>query len=497
MDTKTWKLGAAALVLLAVGVAIGWSLSPQKHVEPAAASAPAAKQERKVLYWYDPMQPTQKFDQPGKSPFMDMQHTPRYADEEAGAAAGVAVSPQAVQSLGLRVARVETMAVGASVDAVGSLQLSERDVAIVQARSAGFVERVYARAPGDVIAAGAPLADLLLPDWVAAQREFLAVKALADDSLTAAARQRLALLGMSAALIAKVERTGQVQATNTVVAPIGGVISELAVRPGMTVSAGMTLARINGLGTLWLDVAVPEAQAAAVRPGQAAQVRFAAFPGEVFKARIALVLPESNRESRTLRVRIELPNPGQRLKTGMFAQVALLGPQTQALVVPSEAVIRTGRRSLVYVVEGPGRYRPVEIDLGPELDGKLVVRRGLEPGQEVVASAQFLVDSEASLKGIGAAAPAAPVARSPSAPAAPSYSSTGKVVELAGDSVMISHAAIPALRWPAMTMGFKVTDAGLKDRLKVGQAVSFSFVQQGDDYLLTQAQPAAAAGSRP
>ena len=522
MNTSNLKF-AAGLGLLAAGIAIGWGLSNWKPADHAAhtASAPAAsaiaaasatdaKQERKVMYWYDPMVPMQKFDKPGKSPFMDMQLVPKYADESGGTGAGagpaVTVSSQAVQSLGVRLATVEKISVAATIDAVGSLQLSERDVSIVQARSGGFVERVYAHAPGDVIAAGAPLVDLLLPEWVAAQREFLAVKAMGDEAITAAARQRLALLGMPAAVIAQVERSGQTQGGYTVTAPSGGVIAELMVRAGMTVSQGVSLARINGLGTVWLEVAVPEAQAGAVRPGQGAEARLVAYPGEVFQGKVAAILPESSRDSRTLRVRIELPNPAQRLKAGMFAQVALRGPQTEAIVVPSEAVIRTGKRAVVYVVDAPGRYRPVEIGIGAEVGGNLVVQRGLESGQQVVASSQFLIDSEASMRGV---VPAAPMANTASATPAvmapvaakteqsPSYDTTGTVVELSGDSVMLSHEAIPALKWPPMTMGFKLADPRLKDALRPKQSVEFSFTRRGDDYVITAVKPAATAGRRP
>ena len=163
--------------------------------------------------------------------------------------------------------RCEKRAVGAAIDAVGTVQLNERDISIVQARTAGFVERVYARAPGDVIAAGAPLVDVLNPEWLAAQQEYLAVKRTGDDALTQAARSRLTLLGMPAALVEQADRSGQPVAVQTITAPIGGVIAELMVRQGMTVAAGMTLARINGLATVWLEVALPEAQAATVRAG--------------------------------------------------------------------------------------------------------------------------------------------------------------------------------------------------------------------------------------
>jgi len=404
MRTKQWVV---ALVLVAVGVGLGWTMARRTPAPDVGATAPASS-ERKVLYWYDPMVPTQKFDKPGKSPFMDMELEPRYADEGGADAPGLSVSPQAIQSLGLRTATVERRSIAGHVEAVGTVQLNDREVSIVQSRSNGFVEKVYARAPGDVVAAGAPLVDLLLPEWVAAQREFLAVRALGDAALTAAARQRLTLLGMTEALIAQVEISGQPQARHTITAPGGGLIAELMVRQGMTVTPGMSLARINGLGSLWVEVAVPEAQAGALHIGQAVELRLAAFPSETFRARVISVLAETSRETRTLRVRLELPNPAQRLKAGMSVQASLRGPSQDLLVLPSEAVIRTGKRALVYVVDAPGKFRPVEVGLGREIDDLLVVLAGLEAGQQVVASAQFLIDSEASLRGLLPVPPAVP-----------------------------------------------------------------------------------------
>jgi Cu(I)/Ag(I) efflux system membrane fusion protein len=398
------------VAVLAAGIAVGWSLaswrSGASHAghNDAAATAPttppSSPSERKVLYWYDPMVPTQKFDKPGKSPFMDMQLVPRYADEGDSATPGVAVSSQAAQSLGVRLSTVEKRVVGAAIDAVGTVQLNERDISIVQARTAGFVERVYARAPGDVVAAGAPLVDVLNPEWLAAQQEYLAVKRTGDDALTQAARARLTLLGMPAALVEQADRSGQPVSLHTITAPIGGVIAELMVRQGMTVSAGMTLARINGLATVWLEVALPEAQAATIVPGQPVEARFPSLPGQVVMGHVAAVLPEANRDTRTLRLRIELPNPGQRLRAGLFAQVSLRGPRHEALVVPAESLIRTGKRVLVYVQEAPGRFRPVEVQIGEQFDDRVVVRQGLAAGQQVVSSGQFLIDSEASLQGL-------------------------------------------------------------------------------------------------
>jgi membrane fusion protein, copper/silver efflux system len=421
-----------------------------------------------------------------------MQLVPRYADEgESGNAGGLRISTQAQQTLGLRLATVERRSIGATIETVGTVQLNERDVSIVQARSAGFVERVYARAPGDVVAASAPLVDLLIPEWLGAQQEYLAVKATGDAALTQAARSRLILLGMPAALIERAEQTGQAIALHTITAPSGGVITELVVRQGMSVAPGMTLARINGLGTVWLEAALPESLAATIQPGQAVEARFPALPGQVIKGKVAAVLSEANLETRTLRLRIELPNPGQRLKAGMFAQVSLRGSTREALVVPAEAVIRTGKRALVYVSEPPGRYRPVEVEIGEQVDELIVVRGGLSAGQQVVASGQFLVDSEASLQGVMArgAPAAASAAAAPAHAQATVYRSTGVVVEIEADSLTLEHAPVPELKWPAMTMPFKLGDKALVRGLTKGRSVSFSFDKQGDDYRVTGIVP--------
>jgi Cu(I)/Ag(I) efflux system membrane fusion protein len=510
------------LLLVAAGLVVGGLgvlLAGHRDEGQLAAPSSAASAERKVLYWYDPMVPGQKFDKPGKSPFMDMQLVPRYADEadpNASAAAGPAlsVSTQAQQALGLRLATVEQRAMGASIDAVGTVQLNERDIAIVQARTAGFVERVYARAPGDVVAAGAPLVDVLNPDWLGAQQEYLAVKATGDAALTRATRQRLVLLGMPTALIDRVDQAGQPIALQTITAPLGGVITELMVRAGMSLAPGMTLARINGLGTVWLEAALPESLAAGIAPGQAVQARFPALPGEVVNGKVAAVLPEANRDTRTLRLRIELPNPGQRLRAGLFAQVSLRAAPQNALVVPAEAVIRTGQRALVYLADANGRFRPVEVQIGDQVGEQIVVRSGLTAGQQVVASGQFLLDSEASLQGVMARqgpAPAAAAATSASAPtsgmtgnamagmaAAPApaagavYQAKGRVEEVDGDTITLQHEPVPALKWPGMTMPFDLASPQLAKGLKPGQAVDFEFRKGEAGFVITRITPTGA-----
>ncbi|WP_319798392.1 efflux RND transporter periplasmic adaptor subunit [Nitrobacter sp.] len=396
---RGWLFGGAAALALAAG-GIGFTLADKgSHAERPPESRPAA---RKILYWYDPMIPAEHHAGPGLSS-MGMQTIPRYADEgDATDAPGVSVDPAASQTLGLRIVAARRGTLAGSLTATGTIDFNQRDVAIVQARAGGFVQRVYARAPGDVVGAGAPLADLLIPEWAGAQAEYLAVRRTGNVALTQAARQRLALLGMPAGTIAAIERGGRPHNVMTISTPTGGVIKSLGVRVGMTVAAGQTLAEINGLGTVWLNAAVPEAVAGQLRPGQPVQATFAAFPGETLSGRVSAILPDIQTDSRTLTVRIELPNRAGRLKPGMFATISFGGSAQPALLVPSEALIRTGKRTLVMLALGKGHYRPAEVRIGRESDDETEIIAGLDEGEKIVASGQFLIDSEASLSGVKA-----------------------------------------------------------------------------------------------
>ncbi|WPC06816.1 efflux RND transporter periplasmic adaptor subunit [Pseudomonas benzenivorans] len=464
---------------LALGGTAGYWLAGQRHgAMPTQAAAPAAPGEKAVLYWYDPMYPQQKFDQPGKSPFMDMDLVPRYADD-AGDSAALSIDPRVTQNLGMRLATVSRGSLAGELELVGSLTFDDRAVALVQARSGGFVERVYRRANEDLLAAGDPLADLLVPEWSAAQEEFLALRTVGDAGLLAAARQRLRLAGMPAELIARVERSGRVQPSWTLTSPIAGVLRELEVREGMTLGTGATLARINGLERVWLEVAVPEAEASGLGAGQGVEVRLPAFPGQVQAARIDAVLPQANLDSRTLRLRIELDNPQGRLRPGMTAQVRLQrAGEPDTLLLPNEAVIRTGRRALVMLAEAEGRYRPVEVRLGRESTAQVEVVQGLEAGQQVVASGQFLLDSEASLRGLPAQALDAP-----SAQAAPAlHEAEGRIERIEARALTISHGPFRTLGMPGMTMRFPLAEAALARGLRVGDRVRFA-VGESDEGL--------------
>jgi Cu(I)/Ag(I) efflux system membrane fusion protein len=402
MSNTRLAIAAAGLVLVAGGAGYGLAQLGRDKTPPSSS---AVKAERKVLYWFDPMVPAQHFDKPGKSPYMDMPLTAKYADEGAdttAAAPGLKIDAGVIQKLGVRLASVESADFSQTLDVSGTIDFNQRNVAILQPRAGGFVQRVYPRAPGDLVKAGAPIADILVPGWAGAQAEFLAIRRTGDAGLLAAARQRLLLLGMSSEVISAVERDGRTRDTTTVTAPIAGLIQTLDVRQGMTVSMGQTLAQISGLSSVWLNAAAPEAIGGEIRVGDTATAQLAAFPGETFSGRVVAILPTTQLDSHTLTVRIELANPRLRLKPGMYAQVHLQGPSHPALLVPSEAVIRTGKRAIVMAADDGGRFSPVEVRLGRDDGHRTEILSGLDDGQKVVASGQFLIDSEASLTGLKA-----------------------------------------------------------------------------------------------
>ena len=375
---------------------------------------------RRILYYQDPMVPGKRFDTPGKSPFMDMMLVPVLAEAPttaqptaqptpnaaAAPAGGVSVDPRIQQSLGVRTALVTEGVLQAPWSAVGSIAYNERDQSVLQARAAGYVEKLHVRATLDRVTRGQPFAELYVPDWVAAQEEFLGVKRAApgDSVLVAAARQRMKLVGMSDAQVARVDAANTVQPRLTLTAPSSGVVAELLAREGMSVAPGALLARINGLGTVWALADVPESQAAQVRPGTPVEARTPGVPGAVFRGVVQALLPEVNTATRTLKARIELVNPGPQLLPGMFVTLQFKGAlgADKAVLIPSEALIQTGRRSVVLLADDGGRFTPVDVVAGAEAGGQTEVKQGLKAGQRVVVSAQFLIDSEASLKGVEA-----------------------------------------------------------------------------------------------
>lgn len=458
---------------------------------------------REVLYYHDPMVPGRRFDAPAKSPFMDMMLVPQYAGGgSAGSASGAAadgaptitINSRIQQNLGIRTGTAVRGRLQPEVRALGNITFNERDQAVLQARAAGFVEKLHVRAALDVVRRGQPLVTLYVPDWVAAQQELLTVRQLAlpdtdKGPLLQAVRGRMRQLGMPEAIIAQVESRGTPMAQITLTAPISGVVSELMVREGMSLMPGAGLLRISGLSTVWAEAEVPESQASQIRVGEAITAQANAFPGEKFEGKVQALLPQIDPQTRTRKVRMEIRNPESRLVPGLFVEMRLSTPaRPEALLLPTEALIETGRRTLVMKSEGEGRFRPVEVTKGLVAGDRVEILTGLSEGDAVVLSGQFLVDSEASLKGVEA--------RSARTTTPATFEE-----QINPQTLSLTHPPIEALRWPQMTMDFRVNDTTqgkeLIPQLKSGAEVELEFeVQEGDVPLITRIRPKAQGAQR-
>lgn len=504
------------LVLLTLFAALGWYLGQKSAQKPMAKDNQATESTmaksnngvvqddsgKTVKYWYDPMVPNQKFDKPGKSPFMDMQLEPKYANTGSeGEEGGVAISSQTAQNLGFRLEEVSTKSFGESFSAVGRIEPDERRFYVVQTRVPGFVERLLVRAVGDPVKKGQKIAEIYAPDLLAAQQEYLTLLSLNnidnDNSLKKAARNRLKLLGMTEGEISSITKAGKSSPRFGLYAPASGVLTELGVREGGQLMAGSSLMQISDLFQVWVIAEVPERDAARLKPGMSADVELQSLPGEVFKGKVGYLYPMLNDTSRTLQIRIELPNKDNRLRPGMYANVGFTGQIHEALSISTETIIATGKRKIVIVKEKNG-YRPVEITTGQERDNYTEILDGLMEGEQVVASGQFLIDSEASLSGVltrlsqqdksldqgmnDMAMPMEePMGKSMDASMEKPMATKkmpfgrGKVIDVDDKlgKVTLDHEPIKELEWPSMTMGFKVKDSEQLKNLKAGDEVEF------------------------
>lgn len=359
----------------------------QRSDEPAA--------QREVLYWYDPMRPDVQFDAPGRSPFMDMDLVPKYADE--GGATVIEIAPGMVQNLGIRTARVDRGTFWQRVDTVGSVDFDPHRKTVIEARAEGWLAQLSVHAEGEQVRRGQVVATLDSPMLGAARQEYRLALESSDEGLIRAAAARLQRLGLDA------EAQSEKRSNPALVplrAPVSGVVTRIDVHAGARVGPKMPLMQIADLSRVWVTVEVPEAQLAWIRAGRPAEVRLPALPGEVLEAPIDYVFPQIDPATRTGRVRLILDNPDGRLQPGMVANVVLFGgARREVLLVPSEAVIQTGERSVVIVDLGEGRYAPQAVVVGAQRAGQTIIESGLDEGTSVVVSGQFLIDSEASLRG--------------------------------------------------------------------------------------------------
>ncbi|RDS81379.1 efflux RND transporter periplasmic adaptor subunit [Dyella psychrodurans] len=392
----TFAAVSIAVLLLVIGY-VGGRHTPSSSVPSVAATSKA--QDKKVLYWYDTMVPEQHFDHPGLSP-MGMQMVPKFAGEGTDPNI-VRIDPATVQNLGLRMAPVEHRVLASVSQVPGTVTWDLRQAITVSARVDGVISQLDVRAPYTTIRAGEPLATLLAPEWDSALAEYTSLQqAQSSDAkaLRAAARQRLDVMGLTDADIRSAHRGSN--GGITVHAPAGGVVTTLDVREGQRVTAGQTLMTVNGLSSVWVEAALPQAVAGTVRHGTPVTVTVDALPGRDFHGTVETLLPDIDTMTRTQRARIVLDNADGALSPGMFASVRVAPASGEAVpVVPNEALITSGAQARVIVVEGTGRFRPVAVRTGRSSEGYTEILAGLQGNEKVVISGQFLIDSEASLSG--------------------------------------------------------------------------------------------------
>jgi RND family efflux transporter MFP subunit len=394
----------------------GMNLVPLRGEAPASdqKGGQAATGEREILFYRNPMDPTITSPVPAKDE-MGMDYVPVYADEVNGTGAGatVTIDPAIVQNMNVVTDVVERGDLSLEIRTVGYLEYDQQKMVTVTTKYPGWIEKVYVNYVGEPVKKGQPLFEIYSPELVQTEEDLLSAMQFAERmeeatedarrraaDLVEAARRRLSYWDISEGQVKRLESTGQVFRTLTVTAPSSGVVMKrMPGLEGMAARPGMDLFHIADLSSLWLSVEAFEDQIAWLRVGSEAEVTLSYFPGERFAGRVRYIEPQVNEKTRTVPLKLEVPNPRGRLRAGMYATVRFEPIVARdAILVPDLAVLRTGQRTLVVVADGGGRFTPRAVELGSAGDDRVAVLSGLEAGERVVTSAQFLIDSESNLQ---------------------------------------------------------------------------------------------------
>ncbi len=370
-------------------------LTPKRDVDQAPSGDPG---ERKIIYWRAPMDPTEIYEAPGKSR-MGMDLVPVYEDELVGGV-DIKVDPVTVQNMGVRTTRVEETPLVHTIRTYGHITYDETSLVKVSPKVAGWYDKLHVNFTGDVVEKGQPLYDIYSPDLLAAQEEYLSALGSPSRSMLESARSRLSFFDLADTEILGIKNAGRVKRTLTIRSPAGGVVIEKNAVKGGFVKAGTTAYTIVDLSRVWVEAHIYEYEMEMIEKGLDAEMTLPYHPGKVCKGKVTFVYPYMERGTRDLVIRLEFDNPDLTLKPDMFAEVFIRtrgkGP---GLTIPSESVIRSGTRNIVFVARGGGRFSPRETTLGIPVDGGRVhVITGLAPGETIVTSGQFLLDSESRLK---------------------------------------------------------------------------------------------------
>jgi len=388
----------------------GMKLTPIKG-SGGSGSADAKKEKGKILYWRAPMDPTYISDKPGKSP-MGMDLIPVHEGEEGGGAGSILIDPVTVQNMGIKTEAVQRRDLTKTIRAVGTITYNEEKLFTVNSKISGWIEKLYVNSTGQVVQKGQPLLDIYSPDLVSAQEEYLLAlknKELVKESsfgeikngaqsLLASTRKRLENWDIPDKAIDQIETRGSVTKTMTLTAPANGVVVHKNAVEGIAVKEGMNLYQIADLSTVWIEASIYEYELPWVKIGMPALMELPYIPGKQYQGKISYIYPYLDEKARSVKVRVELTNPGLELKPDMYANVTIETDAVRnALVIPGEAVIRSGVRNVVFVTREEGKFEPREVKLGVEGEnGYVQLLAGLMENERVVTSGQFLLDSESN-----------------------------------------------------------------------------------------------------
>lgn len=454
-----------------LGVLLGTAATALFYVlwTPSGTQSSMTSTKPKPQYWVAPMDANYTSDKPGKSP-MGMDLIPVYEDGTSGSDSGpgtIKISPEVVNNLGVRTAKAQNRPLNLQISTVGYVQYDEDQIVNIHPRVEGWVETLYVKAVGDPVVKGQAMYALYSPQLVNAQEEFLLALERKNTRMIQGARDRLTSLKFPAEGIKRLNREKKVVQTVTFYAPQSGVIDNLNIREGSFVKPGTTMLSIGKLDQVWVEAEVFERQAADVAVGIPVTMSLAYMPGKKWRGKVDYVYPTVNAKTRTIKVRLRFDNKSEVLKPNMFAQVNIHVPSTQdSLLIPKEAVIRLGNSQRVVLALGEGRYKSINVEVGRYDVDSAEILSGLTPGDEVVSSAQFLLDSESSKSSDFKRMYHPP--ETGTATSSVWVQATINAVMSDHRMLKVSHQAIEQWDWPAMDMDFMVAKSVDLGSLKKG-----------------------------
>jgi len=483
-----WIVLATTVALAAVASFLWWRLNHATPTPQGASSNPMQSMGQTSLPNASDSEPASA----GGAQTGNMQETPL---------APIQLTPQRMQSIGIVLGKVESKPVNSELRFYGNVQVDERRQAYVQTRFAGWIRKVYADATGNFIGKGQPLFTIYSPDLVSTEQEYLLAKQNSESlqqskvsgvasgaaTLFNAAKERLLQWEVSPAEIEKLDQTGKAITDLTMHSPVSGYITQKNALPNMYVQPETMLYTVADLSDVWVLAQVFQSDAEKIKPGDPAAITLDAYPGRVFSGRVDYLLPQLDMNTRTLPVRLVFPNPGLKLRPGMYVNVGIKRPMGRQLVIPAAAAFHSGTKNLVFVSAGEGNIEPREVEFGPQVGDEIVVNKGLKADEQIVTSANFLIDSEAQLQAAAGAfvppPPGAGQAASMNAPAQqqanvelttdpqPPHKGTnivhvkltgqdGKPIIGASVTVTFYMAAMPAMGMAAMKTVINAMDKG-------------------------------------